>query len=288
MKTLLVLTDFSDNATTAAKSAVKLGQMLHANILLFNNYVSIPVTPYVFGGGVVAEEANWMIDESREKLHKMAKTLETEIFADGTRPFNPAVHYENTEGNLGENVAELINSNQIEMVVMGAKTGGVVDHILTGSDTVSVIEHTTRPVLVIPPGVSIEHLQNVVFATDFSKEDMKAVKYLVKLGKQLDFKLKVIHVCLLGEKHLISSEEETNFRKQLADIDFPITYEEVRGEDVVERLNVLCTDTGTDVMALMHYQHSFFARLILSSTTKKALYHQKVPLLVIPSKMESL
>lgn len=286
MKTLLVLTDFSDNATSAAKSAVKLGQMLHANILLFNSYMSIPVTPYVFGGGVVAEEATWMIDESKEKLHKMAKMLENEIFADGTQPFNSSIHYEHTEGNLGENVAEIIEQNQIEMVVMGAKTGGVVDHILTGSDTVSVIEHTTRPVLVIPPGVSIEQLQNVVFATDFSKDDMKSINYLVKLGKQLNFKLKVIHVCLLGEKHLISSEEETTFRKQLIKIDFPITYEEVRGEDVVERLNMLCADTGTDVMALMHYQHSFFARLILSSTTKKALYHQKVPLLVIPSKME--
>ena len=80
---------------------------------------------------------------------------------------------------------------------------------------------------------------------------------------------------------------EKEFLGKVSKLNYPaITYNAVRGKDVVSRLNNLCDETGASTLALVHHQHSFFMRLITESTTKDALLNQSIPLLVIPSKME--
>lgn len=75
--------------------------------------------------------------------------------------------------------------------------------------------------------------------------------------------------------------------RQIDKLVYPhITFREIRGKDVVRRLNEVCNEDGADILALVHYEHSFFMRLFESSTTKKALSQQNVPLLVFPAKME--
>jgi nucleotide-binding universal stress UspA family protein len=56
MKTILALTDFSDNSSNAANSAVLLAGKLHANVLLYHNYETIPVASTFSGGPYVEEE----------------------------------------------------------------------------------------------------------------------------------------------------------------------------------------------------------------------------------------
>jgi nucleotide-binding universal stress UspA family protein len=285
MKTILILTDFSENAEHAAKSAMVISQKLHANILLYNSCLVIPVTPYYAQSGMVAEhDIRWQ-EESKKRLDMLAKYLEPE-YEQTPEEFTPTISKQSGEGNLGESITDIIKNHNIELIVMGAKTSGVFDHILNGSDTNSVIKHTTRPVLVIPPSSDLKSIDKITFATDFSDGDIAAIHYLVNLGHTLHFSLEIVHVSVFGENDSRNDEQGVAFAAQIAKLNYPdISYKDIRGSDVTSRLNHHCIGSGSDVLAMVHQQSSFFTGLLHQSTTKEALSHQKIPLLVIPSKM---
>jgi nucleotide-binding universal stress UspA family protein len=285
MKTLLVLTDLSENAAHAAKSAIVLGQNLHADILLYNSCLKVPTSPYYAQGVVVAENDLWWLAESKKKLERLAELLDPECSA-ASGQFTPAIDVECGQGNIGESAINIISEQNIELIVMGAKTSSTFNHILYGSDTNSVIKHTTRPVLVIPQSSDLNGIKKVTFATDFSIGDMAAIKYLVKLSEVFHSNLEIVHVSVFGENDSRNDDQGKAFVSQVNKLNYPnMIYKDIRGNDVINRLNHHCTESGSDILAMVHHQGSFFSGLLHQSTTKEALSHQKIPLLIIPSKM---
>lgn len=287
MKTVLILTDFSDNAAHAAISGVLLSGQLHANVLLFNTYVKVPMVPYFPGGPWVAEDYSEWDDQSKDNLNKLAASLQTVIDQFDSEKRKPTIYTKCGEGDLGRNVTEISHKKDIELIVMGSSSESTLNHILFGSDASAVIQHASCPVLVIPPKSDLNKINKVVFATDFKDADLKALHYLIKLGKLFNFKLEIFHVSLLGEDEKIKNEREMAFVEHVGRLKYPgITYKEIKGKDVVHRLNNLCKETAADLLAIVYDQHSFFMRILQESTTKKALTNQKMPLMILSSKME--
>jgi nucleotide-binding universal stress UspA family protein len=284
MKTILVLTDLSENAENAARQATVFAAKLHTNILLFNAYLTVPIIPQYSGGPWVIDEIKEREDMCVEKLKRKRTALEAFVHKTGTEPGQPVIHIQGGEGNLTANVSEILNQNKVEMVVMGARSGSTLDHIVSGSDTYAVIDKSTRPVLVVPQGTSLEKVKKIVFATDFEEPDITALRYLVKLGEMLHYEIEIVHINLFGETDNTETRQAKYFLRETERLKYPgVTYSEIRGKNVVNRLNDFCDETKADLLALTHNQDSFLMRLLRNSTTKKVLANQKIPLLVIPS-----
>jgi len=285
VKKILVLTDFSANATFAAEAGLILGGKLHADLLLFNTYIDY-ATMASYGG------AGWIVDEFTDRKKKSLHGLE--LLAEGLESKSneldpgdrkPAIYFEFNDCALEMDVTDLLTQNKIEMIVMGARSHDR-DEVLYGDDTNSVINHATRPVLIVPAKTDLKKIRKLVFATDFDEADFNVIDYLVKLGKHFHYQLEIIHVIKPGQKAAWQSPRALAFKEQVAQLNYKgLTYHEIVGKDIINRLNHLCTETGPALLALLHHQHSFFARLFMHSETKKALVEQKVPLLVFPSKM---
>lgn len=279
MKTILVLTDFSKNAAHAAESAAWLAEKLHTGLMLWNCYPKVPVMPGYLGGVMVAKTLAGSV-ESKDKLTQMARELEDFITNTGG-DYKPQLLTRYQEGGLQEELHQQLGEGAFEMVVIGAAADCTIDHIFTGSDTYKIIETANCPVLIVPPKAGLDQLDKIVFATDFELEDLKAVRYLAKLS--IDFSIEIVHVSVNGEKDRATLEKETAFTKQLATFKSPeVSYKEIKGKEVVGRLNRISKQTGADVLAMTHHQYSFFKRLFSDSTAKKELAHQKIPLLVFP------
>jgi nucleotide-binding universal stress UspA family protein len=285
MKKILVLTDFSANATSAAEAALILSGKLHTDLLLFNSYIDY-ATKSSYGG------AGWIVDEFTERKKKSKQSLE--LLMDGLESLSnelepetrkPAIDYDFNDCNLEMDVADLLSQNKIELIVMGARSHNQ-DDALYGDDTNSIVDHATRPVLIVPAKTDLKQIRKVLFATDFDEGDFKAIHYLMKLGKLFHYLLEIIHVIKPDEEEAGQSSRALAFKEQLAQLKYQgLSYHEVNGKDVVSRLNYLSTETGAGMLALVHHQRSFFARVFAHSETKKALAKQKLPLLVFPSKM---
>lgn len=287
MKTILVLTDFSENALNAAKAAVMLAGKIHANLILYHNFQTIPAAAYYAGGSYLVDEAGWIIEETKKKLNRQSRVLGYCIDDLDKTNRKPTLHTISAEGDLSKNIMDIVNDNDIEFMVMGARADSVIDHIFFGSETSAIIRHATRPVLVMPAQTMLTQLHKVAFATEFEEMDIEAVHYLIKLGKIFNFELNIIHVNQPWEHKLQHEEKEDAFKKRIAKFGYPsITYNDLRGLDVISRLERHCAATKTQLLALVHHQQSFFMRVLQHSTTKEALADQKIPLFILPSTME--
>jgi len=286
MKTILILTDFSENAAHAALSGVMLGKKIHANLLLFNANVAQPVAPAYAGGITVIDNISYMDEENKRQLEQLADTLKPFLSQEETE-WRPSLHFEEGLGGLALQVKNLIREKDIEMVVMGARTGSGIDHLLTGSDTYSVIDGSKRPVLIVPAEADLAHVRKVAFATNFIEADIKAIHYLIKLGHIFNYHLEVVHINLLGEDDITKDLRKAEFMKHVHRLRYTnIEIKELYGKDVTGRLNKYCEESGTDLLSFTHYKNSLFSIIFRQSITKKAISRQKVPLLVFPSKNE--
>lgn len=288
MKTILVLTDLSENAANAARAGAMIAANLQADMLLFNAYVTAPIIPQYAGGPWVMDEIAEREHMSIEKLEKQRNLLEAYLSGTGVEPAQPIIHIRAGAGKLAVNVAEITHQRKVEMIVMGSRSGNTIDHLVSGSDTFAIIDKSTRPVLIVPPDNESRKFKKMVFATDFDDDDITALPYLIKLAKQLNFKIEIVHIKTFGEGDITANSQLRTFLSEIDKHKYPgITYNEIKGKDVVNRLNAFCTETKADALALTHHQDSFLMRLLRNSTSKKILSNQQIPMLVIPSNIKN-
>ncbi|GAB3915864.1 universal stress protein [Mucilaginibacter boryungensis] len=278
MKKILVLTDLSDNAAHAAKTAMNLAAKLNCEVLLYHAMTSIPIVPNYAGGAFVTETVSIFAEESNEKL----KLLADELQAGST--MGVQITIKNGEGGLGENVKELIRDNDIELIVMGAPAGGVWDHLLTGSETRAVIRNTDRPVLFIPAERDTKSLLRLVLATDYNETDLCALRYLSKWVADYHCLLDIVHIQVGDDAALWRPEQKQVFEIYLTGLNYAgICCHDLRGNDPLSRLNRFCEDKKVDVLAMVNYHNDFFSKLLGTSQTFKALHHLQLPILVFPA-----
>ncbi|WP_040626839.1 universal stress protein [Mucilaginibacter paludis] len=167
------------------------------------------------------------------------------------------------------------------MIVMGGSTNSGLEHLFFGSDTMDVIDHANCPVLVIPPKASLKKLNKVTLATAFELADINAITYLVDLSEHIGFELEIVHISLSEKDEEPVKERIHNHVRALKQAN--VTYQQIRGKDVIKRLKRMCKDNGSDILALVHYQHGFFADIFRTSNTEQALSGNHLPIMVIPS-----
>jgi len=287
MKKILVLTDFSANATCAAQAGLTLSGLLHTDILLYNTYINYETMASYGGGGWIVGEITERQKKSKLGLELLVEGLESLVAQSSPGEKKPVINFQSNDCNLQMGVADLLKEHQVELIIMGARSHSH-DDTLYGNDTSSIIDHCNRPVLIIPEGTDLQQIKKVIFATDFNDADLDALHYVIKLSKLLHYKIDVIHVAKAGFRR---SEENTNagaFKEQLLKLNYQgLTYHEISGKDAAGRIERLFAQTGPVLIAILHHQRSFFGRLFSSSETKKILKKQTIPLLVFPSKMVS-
>ncbi len=287
MKSILILTDFTENAAHAALSGVKLSEKLNADLLLLNVNTSQPIAPNYAGGPAVIDDFDFWEDESKEKLKKLSDSLEPLLVRTDPEQRKPAIHFECGEGSIGFITKQLTAQKEVEIIVMGARAGSTFEHIMVGSETNTVIDNAKRPVLVVPLHTGLTKLNKVVFATDYNEADIAGIRYLVKLGQLFNFQLEIVHVNLLGENDITRNIRKNLFLNEIHRLRYShITFREIFGKDVIHRLNYLCQELDADMLSIMHYKNSFFSRIFSHSISKEALSNQKIPILVFPSEME--
>jgi nucleotide-binding universal stress UspA family protein len=291
MKTILVLTDFTNNAGNAASSAMMLSEKLHARLLLFNSFYNMPILPSYggVGGPWVVEDLVLRAADCDKKLKQLAADLTKKVTTLSFESHKPLIAVQCGEGELSNNIKTVLQETDVELIAMGARAGSTISHIFTGSDTSAVIDNATRPVLIIPEKTGFKALKKVTFATNFGDMDLSAIQYLHKLCKIFRFQLEIIHVSLFWsiEEDNYNKHKSELFRDKLSKLNFlEISCKEVKGKDVINRLNRLCAEHGSDLLVMVHYKDGLMSRIFQESATKEALANQRIPLLVIPAKME--
>lgn len=280
MKKLLVLTDFTANAAHAAAASVRLCGKLNTDLLLYHTVQSIPVMPDFSGGPYVTEAADILFNDSKERLNKEAGSLQSvAVQANG---YHPEISSTGGEGSLGVNIKMLSEPQDIRLVVMGGRSGGALDHLLLGSATAAVIRDARKPVLIIPETTELSELKKIVFATDFGSSDISAINYLLEMAQQLDVQLEVVHVALPAES-VAGLQSEIALREYVNRLnDTRISYKQLSGDRVSQRLQHYCRECGAGLLAMTHAHHDLISRIFGHSESQVVISGQQLAVLIFP------
>jgi len=286
MKTLLVLTDCSKKDENVVKASVLFSGKLKKNIQFVNAYLHYAMIPSYEGSSLIESSVSFAKAESEDQLNELAEHMGIYINKLTAVDYIPTISVQSAVGPLGQITREIIKEKNVSMIFMGPPKDSRLDHILFGSDVEAVLDVSDIPVVIVPEKAPVEKINKIFFATDFDDTDISAIKYLVKVAKLFDCELEIVHINLIGRGEPSKSINELSFEKKRAKIKYPkMTYHEVRGKDVIHRLNSLCHKDGADLLAMVQDKHSVFTSIFKEGTVQKALSVRDFPVMIFPAKM---
>jgi nucleotide-binding universal stress UspA family protein len=273
MKTILVPTDFSNNAETALHFAILLAKKLKAKLLLVHCYqlsAAISAAPH----NLLADELN----ENKLKAERSMKALCLHIQHAGDVPYEYLIE----NGSVLEVLVQAIKEKAVDLVVMGTKGSGRFSSAIFGSTTSDLMAKANCPILALPEGVRFDKgIRKMTYATDYRQIDISAIQKLVEIARLFHAQINILHIS--GDE--MDAEEEvklmSDFMKkvnQVADYN-NLSFQILHGNDVEEKLEQHMAAGSTDMMVMATHYRGLMDRLFGRSITKEVVLETTVPLL---------
>lgn len=178
MKRILVPTDFSDQAEFALDAAAQFARKFGSEIYLLH-VLDFPIHMATSEMGELPE-AIFFMKLARQKF---------EAFID--KPYLKGIKvHETVESNsILHGISQAVQTNDIEMIVMGSGGASGFKEMFIGSNTEKVVRTAEVPVFTVKSRPDLTEIGSMVFASDFSAETVepykKAIGFAEKFGATL-------------------------------------------------------------------------------------------------------
>lgn len=282
MKTVLILTDFSESARNAAETGIVIAEKLKANILLLNAEVANTLA----NGATASKNSESASAQSRrdDAINRELLRLKTFLAGrDHTPGRKPVLRLFNAKGSLSANVQTVLREYDIVMVIMGGRSKPN-NNSFFGSDIYAVLNKVSCPVLIVPQTKTGLQIRNLVFLTELPTEDIKTIKYLAKLSGIFNFN---IHLCHISEEllvtDLIEAEDVSGFTKGVSKLNVRHpSFRKLQGDNYMTELEKYSQSISADILAMVHKKPYVFWRLFNEVHSKTLTNNPKSPLLILP------
>ncbi|MNR99288.1 universal stress protein UspE [compost metagenome] len=202
MKRILVPTDFSSHAENALKAASKIAKKNNSEIFLLHMLELPHQMSDAISGGSSIPEVMLYIKKAQEKLEAIKKSP----YLEGIQ-ITEAVHFERAF----DGIIAFCKKNEIDLIVMGSHGSSGLEELLVGSNAEKVVRLSEVPVLVIKKEDKEFSADNIIFASDFSKEAKKPFRKIVEFANIFDSNIKLVMICTPNSfKTTIAAEKIMN------------------------------------------------------------------------------
>lgn len=276
MVNILVPTDFSKLSKVAIDYAIKMANKFDGNVTLLHVISNV-------------------VEPIHGSLSQRIKAIERDLVQKAEEDFIPIVKeatkqnktstpivYKIEKGNsFSDTVKSFAKKNRSGLIVMGTRGASGVTKLVLGSNTVSILDGSTVPVLVVPERANFKALKNVAYASDLQHFE-REVKAMLPYLKIFDSTLHVFHV---AEKGKDIENLQVILKKSLKKLDYrksTITIE--KGKKVDVAIEAFVGNLKADLITMFTHQQNFFEKLFRRSLTKQMAFQSKVPLLAFKIK----
>lgn len=275
MKTILVPTDFSKNAMTALRYAIRLASVTNASLYVLHCF---QFSSYKHLASESEEQRNLVIEQiGKEQLAKLQKHVHeaykslgaavkpsTELKAE----FNPLIVEETIR--VGQKI-------KAGLIVMGTHGATGVQKILFGSNTANMVAKSPLPVLAIPESYRYRRLKKLLFCSDLShiKSELQKV---TAFAKELSATVELLHVDYNDGSHLIALAQKAI--QQYADTSVKLVIERAQpGNLLLDEIRSYAAKTRPQCMVMFTKEHGFWYKLFANSLAEEIASALPVPLL---------
>lgn len=194
MKNILVPCDFSEQSVNAFRFALDVARQSKGKVHLVH-VIELPVVhDSVFMPVLSFEEV--FIKELKEKAEKEFSKL-TGKYGDDTVKVTHHVLF----GSTFRMLADYINTEHIDLVIMGTKGATGAREILVGSNTEKVVRRSPVPVIAVKKYVAPDTIKNIVFPNTLDTEKQE----------NLVTKVKALQDFFKAKLHIVWINTPTNF-----------------------------------------------------------------------------
>lgn len=276
-KTILVPTDFSENANNAIKYAITFAER-NKNKLLFFHVSSMP---NIHPEASLSSYKAIIQAEEKKHLEKLEKLISKNYASSSVNADVEGFECFVKTGFVVDEIIDIIKEKDVEMIIMGTQGASGIKEFFLGSHTASVIEKVVCPVFAIPEKATFREIKKIVFATDYYDSDFMAIRQLVKIASAFNAEIVIIHISD-GEYTKSREEELLSWYKEMVNEKVKykkISYQLFANNNIYEGLYSFLENFGADVISMSTQRRNFLEKLFGSSLTKKMAYHTRVPLL---------
>jgi nucleotide-binding universal stress UspA family protein len=281
MKTILIPTDFSDNAWHAISYAMNFFKDESCTFYFLHTYSpAFYRMDYVVGGPSFSAIPDVGVDISLMGLEKTVADVK-EAYA------NPKHQYEvvSSFNTLTDEIRELIQKKHIDLVVMGTQGASGAKEVFLGSNTVFVIRKSTAPVMAIPEKVKYHPVRNILFPSDYLTrylpEDLQPILQMARMHQS---RITLLHV--MEEDGLTESQKsnKAHLERHLEELDYETV--ELEEELMPDAVLKYIDEHPVDLLVMMNRKHSFLERLMIRQNIDKIGFHVQTPFVVVPDSIE--
>src|SRR4051812_38688054 len=186
---IFLATDYSESAVSAERYAVELAKNTNSLLTILHVY-EIPFNfPSERSAYVKATEAL----RKNEMLH-LERHFNTLLESLGIHISELSFECIVMEGTVGKQIRKEAEQLNMDIVVVGTHGATGFRKFFLGSHTWDVIKSSHVPVLAIPKDATYTPIRKIVFATDYREGEAPGVRFLLRLSKQFDATLTMLHI----------------------------------------------------------------------------------------------
>jgi len=209
MKNILVPVDFSEYSEYALEAAVRIAQTQNAKVIALHMM------------GISEAVINKSDPKEAFEALYYSKLVEKKFIEFLDKDFLEGIHVEQAVSNYNQftEINKLAKKYEADLIVMGSHGSSGISEIFVGSNTEKVVRTSEIPVVVIKSKYKDFVFKNIIFACDFEQESSNAYEKAMKLFKDLNANVHLLHVNLPNENFRNTAQIEEKVKLFLSEVD---------------------------------------------------------------------
>ena len=276
MYSLLLPTDFSVNSMNAIKYALEFFKYQKTEFYFMHAYLN---EFYEHEDLVSREVFDDVLDHVKKQSQKQLEKLLAEVKKIAPNP-RFTYHINSTYDTLVEAANQIVDSKNIDLIVMGTKGKSDERHIVFGSQTFQVLKYVKCPVLAIPSNYTNAQPKRILFPTDYLiPYKRRELKLLCDLAASYRSIIDVLYVSK-SDKLSMRQEDNQAFIKETickTKVDFYTKH----SKKIADSIQNYIKDNAIDMLVMVNTQHSFLEDMLFPSNIDKVSIDLKIPLLAM-------
>ncbi|CAM1373035.1 Universal stress protein UspA [Tenacibaculum litopenaei] len=273
MKRIIVPIDFSVYSENALKSAAYLAKKYDAEILA--------VHMLELSNAIVSRSESYAQEETLF-LYKLAENRFNEFldksYLEGLSITPIIKHFK-----IFSEIDQLAREEKADLIVMGSQGSSGIKELIIGSNTEKVIRYAHIPVLVVKDVPIEASFKKVVFACDFSDDDLTAYQDVKNFCQSMDCELNLVYVTTPNGRFK-STEEITQklskfINKAHESIELLENVKIIADYSVEEGVLYYANTVHADAIVLATHGRKGIAHFFEGSITEDIANHSQLPVM---------
>ncbi len=279
MKSVLIPTDFSENATNAITYALEYFSGVSVNFYLLHVQLKSrdeDTGEYSFDSSTIISDNKSLVESSLKKLLDQTISCKTLSKTKGHNFY--AVH---EKGLMVEAIRKHVFEKNIDYILMGTRGGSSMEGVGIGSNTAEVITKVKCPMLVIPKRAQFKGIQNIAFPTDYNciyrNKVVSVVSDVLEMQKAA---LRVLHIKAHGRELTTSQIDNKVFLQEFIGR-MRHSFHFLELINIESGLQAFVETWDINIIAIAAKNLNFMQKILLSPSVTSIPYHSEIPFLIL-------